>query len=143
MKEPAKTIEVKVERTIQAPPSEVFDGWLNPKVPGTPWHEGDKLIFNPKVDGLFYWLMSGTPHFGRFKEVKRPARIQHTWMSPNTLGHESTVTLTFEKKGEETLLTLVHSGLPDNEGGKGHEGGWNYFLDKFYKQFGKKADKKE
>ncbi|HTY10400.1 MAG TPA: SRPBCC domain-containing protein [Bacteroidota bacterium] len=143
MKEPAKTIEVKVERTIQAPPGEVFDGWLNPKVPGTPWHEGDKLIFNPKVDGLFYWLMSGTPHFGRFKEVKRPARIQHTWMSPNTLGHESTVTLTFEKKGEETLLTLVHSGLPDNEGGKGHEGGWNYFLDKFYKQFGKKADKKK
>jgi len=143
MKEPAKTIEVKVERTIQAPPGEVFDGWLNPKAPGTPWHEGDKLIFNPKVDGLFYWLMSGTPHFGRFKEVKRPARIQHTWMSPNTLGHESTVTLTFEKKGEETLLTLVHSGLPDNEGGKGHEGGWNYFLDKFYKQFGKKADKKK
>jgi uncharacterized protein YndB with AHSA1/START domain len=141
MKEPAKTIEVKVERTIEAPPSEVFSAWLNPKVPGTPWNEGEKLIFNPKVDGLFYWFIGGTPHFGRFKEVKRPGRIQHTWMSPGTLGQESTVTLTFVKKERGTLMTLVHSGLPDNAGGRGHEGGWNYFLDKFFKQFGKKKKK--
>jgi len=39
MKKP-KTIVVKVERTIAAPPSEVFDAWLNPKIPGNPWHEG-------------------------------------------------------------------------------------------------------
>ena len=38
--------------------------------------------------------------------------MQHTWVSPNTLGEESTVTLTFQKQGEETLMTLVHSGLP-------------------------------
>jgi hypothetical protein len=45
--------------------SEVYDGWLNPKIPGTPWHEADKLILNPKVDGLFYWLIRWTPSICR------------------------------------------------------------------------------
>lgn len=135
MKKSKKMLTVKVERTIPASPKEVFNGWLNPKVPGTPWYEGDRLIFDPKVNGLFYWYISGTPHYGRFKEVKRSARIQHTWMSPYTLGQESTVTVTFKKKGRETLMSLVHSGLPDNEDGKGHEEGWNYFLDGYLKRF--------
>jgi len=43
--------------------------------------------------------------------------------------------VTFQKKGEDTLMTLVHSGLPDTEGGRGHEKGWNFFLDNFLKKF--------
>jgi hypothetical protein len=58
-------------------------------------------------------------------------------MSRSTLGEESTVTVTFKKQGEDTLMTLVHSGLPDTEGGRGHDKGWNYFLDIFPEQFGK------
>jgi uncharacterized protein YndB with AHSA1/START domain len=34
-----KALEIKLERTIPAPPGEVFDAWLDPKVPGNPWHE--------------------------------------------------------------------------------------------------------
>jgi uncharacterized protein YndB with AHSA1/START domain len=131
-----KTLEIKLERTIPAPPGEVFDAWLNPKIPGTPWHEGEKLILNPRVDGLFYCLMRGQPHYGRFTEIDRPGRIQHSWMSRNTLGEESTVTVTFQKKGEDTLMTLLHSDLPSNEGAKAHEKGWIYFLDKLVEHFG-------
>ena len=107
-----QTLEFKFERTIPASPGEVYDAWLNPAVPGNPWHESDKLILNPVVDGLFYWLIRGNGHYGRFTETERPHRLQHTWMSKSTLGIESTVTVTFEKKGGETLMTLVHSGLP-------------------------------
>lgn len=32
-------------------------------------------------------------------------------------------------------MTLVHSGLPDTEGGREHEEGWNYFLNLFAAQF--------
>lgn len=135
MSNAAKTIEITVERTIPAPPNKVFDGWLNPKIPGTPWSEADKLLLNPSVDGLFYWLIRGTAHYGRFTQVDRGSRLQHTWVSPNTLGLESTVTVTFKKKGADTVMTLVHSGLPDDEKGRGHEGGWNYFLGNFEKQF--------
>jgi uncharacterized protein YndB with AHSA1/START domain len=131
-----QTLEFKFERTITAPPQEVYDAWLDPKIPGNPWHESDKLILNPVVDGLFYWLIRGTPHFGRFTETARPYRLEHTWMSPSTLGLESTVTLTFKQAGEDTLLTLVHAGLPDHDLAKGHEKGWNYFLGIFPGQFG-------
>ena len=129
MSESKKTIEVKVERTIPAPLDKVFDAWLNPKVPGTPWNLADKLIYDPKVDGLF-WLSMGPAHYGRFTEITRPSRIQHTWLSPNTSGLESMVTVTFEKEGTETRMTLVHTGLPDTDGGRSHDKGWNYFLDK-------------
>ncbi len=136
MNDSMKTVEFKFERTITAPPNEVFDGWLDPKVPGNPWNAAEKFILDAKVDGLFYWLLKGTAHYGRFIEVERPGRIQHTWISPNTLGWESMVTLTFKKQGEDTLMTLVHSGLPDHEVARGHEKGWNYFLGVYIEQFG-------
>ena len=44
---------------------------------------------------------------------------------------------TFKKKGKDTLMTLVHSGLPNNSKGKGHQEGWTYFLDKFTKTLSK------
>ena len=138
MSDSVKLIEVKVERTIPASIETVFDGWLNPKIPGNPWNMADKLLLNPKIDGFFYWITKTTPHYGRFTEVERPSRIQHTWMSPNTSGLESNVTVTFQKKGEGTLMTLTHSGLPDTEGGRSHEKGWNFFLSKFPEQFGNK-----
>src|SRR5580698_2273307 len=114
MSKQRKTITVKVERTIAAPAAKVYDAWLNPEVPGNPWNMGSKLLLNPKVDGFFYWLVHGTPHYGRFTQVSRPSRLQHTWMSPYTRGLESTVTVSFKKKGKETLMSLVHSGLPNS-----------------------------
>jgi uncharacterized protein YndB with AHSA1/START domain len=129
-------IEFKFERTVPAPVEEVFRAWLNPKIPGNPWNAADKFILDPKRDGLFYWTLKGTAHYGRFTRFEPPLHIQHTWMSPNTLGQESLVTLTFEKRGEDTLLTLVHSDLPDHERARGHEKGWTYFLGVFNEQFG-------
>lgn len=135
MKKSTNTLEFKFERTIPATPSEVYDAWIDPKVPGSPWHGSEKVIINAKVDGLFYWLIRENPHYGRFIEVERPNRVQNTWVSPSTLGEESTVTVTFEKKGEGTLMTLVHTGLPDHERAKGHEKGWNYILNSFSEKF--------
>ncbi len=98
MNDPKKTIEVKVERTIPALAHEVYDAWLDPKVPGNPWSMAEKLILNPHVDGFFYWLIHSTAHYGRFIQLERPARIQHTWISRNTAGEESTVTVTFSAR---------------------------------------------
>jgi uncharacterized protein YndB with AHSA1/START domain len=131
-----KTIQVTLQRTIAAPPAEVFDAWLDPKIPGNPWNAAEKLLLDPKVDGFFFWSIRGTPHYGRFTEMSKPTRIQHTWMSPNTAGLESTVTVSFEAHEKGTRMTLVHAGLPDTDGGRSHEKGWNYFLDLFPAQFG-------
>jgi uncharacterized protein YndB with AHSA1/START domain len=133
-----KTLELRFDRLIPAPPAKVYDAWLNPKVPGTPWNEASKLILQPQVDGMFFWAdqSSGTAHYGRFTEVSRPGRLAHTWVSPYTGGQESQVTVTFVAQGEGTKMTLVHAGLPDDEGGRAHEEGWNYFLDKLTKEWG-------
>lgn len=143
MKKSANTLEFKFERVIPASPGDVFDAWLNPKVPGNPWHDSDKLLLNPEVDGFFYWLIRGTAHYGRFTKIKRPDRIQHTWVSPFTLGEESVVTVTFEKKKGGTLMTLLHSDLPNDDKAKAHEQGWNHFLGIFPEQFAEKARKKK
>jgi uncharacterized protein YndB with AHSA1/START domain len=136
MKKSAKTLEFTFERTISTSVGEVFDAWLDPKISGNPWNAAEKFSLDAKVDGLFFWALEGTSHYGRFTEVVRPNRIQHTWMSPNTLGQESVVTLTFKQQGDDTLMTLVHSNLPDHELARGHENGWNYFLRVFREQFG-------
>jgi uncharacterized protein YndB with AHSA1/START domain len=128
----AETVAIKLERTIPASPGKVFDAWLDPSVPGTPWHGNEKLIVDPRVDGLWYWLSLGsTPHYGRFLDMERPGLIRISWMSPNTLGLESTVTVTFEQNGEGTLLTLVHSGLPNDEMARAHEKGWGAITERF------------
>jgi uncharacterized protein YndB with AHSA1/START domain len=62
-------------------------------------------------------------------------------VSPNTQGDESTVTVTFKKEGEGTLMTLVHSDLPNTDGGRAHEDGWNHFLGIFPEQFGASSRK--
>lgn len=136
MKTASKALEFTFERNIQASPDAVFSAWLNPKTPGNPWNMADKLLLNPEVDGFFYWLIDDVAHYGRFTEIKPATRIRHTWVSPNTLGEESNVTVTFKKKGTGTLMTLVHSDLPNTEEARSHEKGWNYFLDVFPKQFG-------
>jgi len=142
MKNSRKTLEFTFERTIPALPGEVYDAWLNPRIPGNPWNAAEKFVLDPKVDGLFYWTLKGTSHYGRFTQIERPDRIRHTWVSPNTLGEESIVTLTFKEQGEDTVMTLVHSDLPDCEPGRGHETGWNNFLEIFREQFGTGSRKK-
>ncbi|MBI3567924.1 MAG: SRPBCC domain-containing protein [Gemmatimonadetes bacterium] len=139
MTDAMKTVEVKVERTIPAPLEQVFDAWLDPKTPGTTWHIADEYVLDAKVGGLFFWSIKGTSHYGRFTAVQRPTKLQHTWMSPNTSGLESNVSVTFTKRGNETLMTLVHSGLPDTNQGKGHEKGWNSFLGNFCERFSARA----
>lgn len=130
-----KGLTVTLERTITAAPNAVFDAWLDPAIPGNPWHEADKFVLNAKPDGLFFSRMRKTPHYGRFTKVDRPRSLQHTWMSPYTEGLESIVTVTFRPKGNDTVMRLVHSGLPDTEKGKAHEEGWTYFMENFPQWF--------
>ena len=125
--------EVTVSRMIPAEAAQIFDMWINPKGPGGPWFGAAKLIFNPAVDGLFYSLVvhegKTHPHYGRFVKIDRPTQIEHTWVSEGTKGLESVVTVTFEPRGDQTEVTIRHSGLPDDPLGRQHKDGWGWILD--------------
>jgi uncharacterized protein YndB with AHSA1/START domain len=64
MKKSTKTIELEFERTIPASPSEVYDAWLNLKIPENPWNIADRLTLNPKADGFFYLAVGEFPTTG-------------------------------------------------------------------------------
>jgi len=125
--------DLTVTRTIPAPAEKVFDVWIDPKSPGGPWFGGDRVIVNPVVDGLFYLAAKHEgrvwPHYGRFLRLERPRLIEYTWMSEATQGKESVVTLTLQPLGEDTEVTLRHSGVPDDEMGRKHKDGWGWILD--------------
>jgi uncharacterized protein YndB with AHSA1/START domain len=127
-----KLTDITVARTIPASADKVFDVWINPKSPGGPWYGAERVILNPVVDGLFYHGVTHEgrtwPHYGRFLHIERPRRVEYTWMSEATKGAESIVTVTMEAKGEETEVTLRHSGVPDDEMGRQHKEGWTWVL---------------
>ena len=123
---------VTVTRMIPASAEEVFDVWMDPKSPGGPWFGAERVILNPAVDGLFYLSLKHEgriwPHYGRFLQLDRPHRIEHTWMSEGTQGAESIVTITMEPRGDLTNVTLHHAGVPDDEMGRRHQEGWSFIL---------------
>jgi len=133
-------MEISVTKLVPAPAEEVFDAWLDRGKPGGPWFGARGRTLNPVVGGL-YWLEvehAGRKwaHYGRFLAIERPKRIEHTWMSEGTRGLETVVVLTFEPLGDSTEVTLRHSGLADEEMGKGHQEGWTWCLSMLAQRFG-------
>src|SRR5580700_349930 len=60
------------------------------------------------------------PHYGRFLSIERPHRVEYTWVSEATQGVESVVAVTFEPQGDQTEVTLRHSGVSDDAMGHRH-----------------------
>lgn len=136
---PLKTTTLTISRTIAASPDEVFDRWLDPSKPGSPWFGVAQAIVQPTVGGLFYHVVQfeghDWAHYGRFIELDRPRSIAHTWVSEATRGLESVVELTLESEGGQTLATLRQANVPDDEMGRRHEAGWGYVLDAIAEHF--------
>jgi uncharacterized protein YndB with AHSA1/START domain len=134
-------IDLTVTRTIAASPEEVFDIWMDSTSPGGPWFGASRIIINPVVDGLFYFAVSHEgriwPHYGRFVVIERPGLVVYTWMSESTQGVESQVSVSFQPNGNQTEVTLCHSGVPDDEMGRRHEEGWTWMLSMLQKRFEK------
>lgn len=132
---------LQLKRTIAAVPAAVFDVWLDRKSPGSPWFGAKRAIVDPRIDGLFYHCVDYQgrewAHYGRFVALERPRRIEHTWVSEATRGIETFVALTFEPAGEQTVVTLTHSGVPDDEFGRQHSEGWSFVLGAIEQRFAK------
>ncbi len=124
--------DITVNRTIPAPAEKIYDVWIDPKSPGGPWHGAERVIFNPVVDGLYYLAIKHEgrvwPHYGRFTKLERPHLVEFTWMSEGTKGAESVVTVTLQPRGDQTEVTLRHTGVPDDELGHQHKEGWTWIL---------------
>ena len=134
-----KLTDIIVTRAIPAPAEQVFDVWMDAKSPGGPWFGSERTIMNPVVDGLFYLAVSHEgrtwPHYGRFLAIDRPRRVEYTWVSEATKGVESIVAVSFESQGEQTEVTLRHTGVPDDDMGRQHKEGWTWLLSMVAERF--------
>jgi uncharacterized protein YndB with AHSA1/START domain len=124
-----KALTLNLKRVIAGPPAKVFEAWLDPKQACSPWSYGEAVALEPKVGKLFCILKGNTAYiFGRVLKVAKGKQLQHTWMSRYTRGMESTVTVDFRKRAAGTLMTLRHTGLPNDGYGRQHADGWGKFL---------------
>jgi uncharacterized protein YndB with AHSA1/START domain len=68
---------------------------------------------------------------GEFVEVDPPSRVVFTWGwegNAHVPPGSTTVEITLEADGEETIATLRHSGLPDEKAVQEHTQGWEHYL---------------
>ena len=129
---------LEATRQIPAPPQDVYDVWIDPKCPGGPWfgpqneQQKSKVIFDGKVDGLFYHCVTANGqswiHYGRFTRLERGKLVEHTWVSEATKGRESIVTATFEPRDGGTFVKVVQTGVPDDDEGRFQANGWKWIL---------------
>ncbi len=124
---------LNVPRSYDAPASKVFDAWVNPASMKAWLADGETVIADPRVGGLFYmempWQKRIYPHYGRYITMDAPRLLEFTWISEGTLGKESVVKIEIAERNGKSHLTLTHDGLPDEEQVKNHRGGWTQFLE--------------
>jgi uncharacterized protein YndB with AHSA1/START domain len=130
---------LEITRTFDALPGAVFDSWLV-REQWQAWigPEGcrcDVPLLEPKVGGRYriqMHLSDGReiPVEGVFKVIDRPNTLAFTWGWALSGKADTLVKLAFRAKGQQTEITLTHSGLPTEEDRAGHGKGWNSTLNK-------------
>lgn len=125
------TDRVVIERRIRARREIVFAYFVDPER-YTRWM-GTEAELDPRPGGRYrVTVPQGYRAVGEFVEVEPPRRVVFTW---GWEGHgtvapgSTTVAVTLEEDGDDTLVRLVHSGLPPDEV-ELHTSGWHRYLDR-------------
>jgi len=119
----------RCEVRIEASPETVFQYFVDPEKI-VRWM-GMTADLDPRPGGVFN--VKVTPPFdavGEFKEIEPPRFVSFTWgweggpVAPGS----SLVSVTLTPDGSGTILSLEHSGLPDDEQITSHREGWDHYL---------------
>lgn len=126
---------VTIERTLPASVEDVYAAWTEPAVMSTwlsptGWAEVEADV---RVGGRLRVVMRGDgitiEHTGTYLVVEPPHRLVFTWISEYTGGAPTAVTVTLSPRGNETHLTLSHTGL-SRHAATSHRGGWGAILER-------------
>jgi len=135
-----ESFDLKLERVIRAPRQKVFEAftqadvlrrWFGPRALSIASAEVDA-----RVGGRYRITMkarTGETHtvIGEYKIVQPPDRLSFTWgweAAEMAAMGQTLVTLTFDERGDETHLTLRHTGFPGADARDQHQGGWGSTL---------------
>jgi uncharacterized protein YndB with AHSA1/START domain len=131
-----------LERVFDAPPEIVFAAWSDPAHVKAWWHPagyttpvfemdfrvGGSFRYCIRKDGRDGWAR------GTYREIEAPSRIAFTfqWQSGDAgQDAETLVTVTFEPRGERTLLTFRQEPFDSDARRHSHGQGWAQVLESF------------
>ncbi|HMH29317.1 MAG TPA: SRPBCC domain-containing protein [Steroidobacteraceae bacterium] len=131
------TAALIVRKSIRASPERIFDAWTQPEHLKLWWGPksvecidaevdlrvgGRYRIANQFPDGKVLWIS------GEFETIERPHRLVYTWRVGPEAAPER-VTVTFEARGEQTEVIVMHERIPTQAMSDMHEQGWVGCLD--------------
>ncbi len=123
---------IEFERRIAASPEIVFSYFIDP-VRYTAWM-GVEAELDPRPGGIYrVRVPQGNVARGEFVFVDPPHKLSFTWGwedHPLIPPGSSTVTVTLSEDGDDTLIHVVHEGLPDDASRSLHREGWDQYLDR-------------
>lgn len=135
-----KRYEFTLERTLAAPPAEVFDAMVDPRAQLRWWAgEGQivRAVCDLRVGGVasIAWGPSEDALIRAdqvFREIDRPKRLVYdeTVTQSGSPVYECRLTFTFASALDQTRLSLHHTGFPTPEERDRHERGTGIFLDR-------------
>jgi uncharacterized protein YndB with AHSA1/START domain len=113
---------------IKAPPEVVFPYFTDPELI-VKWI-GDRAQLDPQPGGGFLLDMGEVVASGNYITVDPPHRVVFSWgiSGSDTLpAGGSTVEVTLTRDGDDTMVILMHRGLPSTQVGN-HHSGWEHRL---------------
>lgn len=130
------TIELVINKEINAPVEHVFQAWTQPELMKQWFAPGDVMtVTNAEVDlkvGGSYLIHMHDPEekadhivSGTYEEIIPNKKIVFNWMWKDGIDRTQ-VTIELQERGaNETLLTLSHRGFSQQEFADKHNMGWN------------------
>jgi len=114
---------------IAASPDVVFPYFTDPAL-ATRWLANSALL-DARPGGTLAIDVRGNPARGEYVVVDPPHRVVFTWGMEGSAEFppgSSTVEVVLAAEGEETVVTLTHSDLPNEDYRRSHREGWGEFL---------------
>ena len=135
--------ELVIRRTFNGPAHLVFKAWTDPERAAIWWAPQGFALLSCEMDvrpgGRWRRSMQAPDgavflKHGVYREVVPPERLVFTYVNEEpdgTQGPVTLVTVTLAEEGQQTKLTLHHTGFEAVADRDSHQGGWTTCLERF------------